>query len=312
MLRDLRSLPVGLFGSVMGLAGLGLACRNASAVLPLTPVFGELWIGLAALALILLLAAYALKLLRHADAVREELTNSALIGFCAALPVGMTLVAAGIAPYSLAAGQLLWWFGVPLMLACQAWALWRLATGKVKLAQFNGGWLIVIVGGIVMPFAGLALGHETIGAWMFSFSALAAPFVLGALARRFFAVPPLPPPLLPSWFIVLVPPSLIYVNGDNLWPEHGGPPLEFLFHAALLLAAILLVWARGFWRWPFGAPWWAFTFPLDALAGAASHYAREHPGGPWTAIAAITLLVATAAVALVLARTLAALAQRGA
>ena len=99
-----------------------------------------------------------------------------------------------------------------------------------------------------------------------------------------------------------MPPSLIYANGLALFPE--AQFLESLYLAGLVLLLALLVYARGFWRWPFGPAWWAFTFPLDALAYAATRYAQEHPVGPWKAIAGAALLLATVVVALVLARSL--------
>lgn len=307
MAQSLRHVPVGMFGAVMGLAGLGLACRASSTVLPVPPQLSAFWFALAALALVVLLAAYALKALRYFDAVREELANPALIGFCAALPVGMALVAAGAEPYSRVVGQLLWWCAVPLMLALQAWALALLLRGRVRLAHVNGGWLIVTVGGIVMPFAGLPLGHESLATGMFCVSAVAAPFFMAAILYRQYAGPALPPPLRPSLFILLVPPSLIYVNGDTLWPGQGVAVLEYLYFLALPLAAALIFSARGFRSWPFGAPWWAFTFPLDALAGAAAYFAKANPAAPWRMLAGGLLLLAMAAVLLVLLRTLLAL-----
>jgi tellurite resistance protein len=65
--------------------------------------------------------------------------------------------------------------------------------------------------------------------------------------------------------------------------------------------------SRSFLRWPFGPPWWAFTFPLDALAYAAARYALDHPEPLWRALAAITLLLAAAFVVLALVKSLAAL-----
>lgn len=304
MAPSLRFLPAGMFGSVMGLAGLGLACRSAPPLLPVAPWLAESCIGLALLALTALLGAYLLKALRHFGAVRDEFSNPALIGFCATLPVGLTLAAAGSQRYSADLAQLLWWCGAPLLLTLQAWMLVRLCTGRVRLAQVNGGWLIVLVGGIVMPFGGLPLGHRMLSAGMFCASALAAPFVIAAILRRAWRGPALPEPLRPSWFILLVPPSVIYVNGSALWPGESAALLESLYWLALPLAAALCVSARGFWRWPFGAPWWAFTFPLNALAAAAILYAKDHPQGPWPALAGALLLLAAAAVALVLLRTL--------
>ncbi len=287
----------------MGLAGLGLACRGAA----LPALFADLWIALGSLALALLLPAYFFKVLRHPDAVKEEFTNPALLGFCGALPVALTLVAVGIAPWTRELAEILWWPGIALLVVFQFWMLIRLLSGGIALAQANGGWLIVLVGGIVVPTSGLPLGHAEISAYTFGVSATLAPFVVGLLLYRTLFGPPLPAPFRPTLFIVLVPPSLIYANGVALSGEPAGILLQGLFFCALPLAAALLIASRDFMRWPFGAPWWAFTFPLDALAGAASQYARSHPAGPWPAVAAVALVLAGAFVVLVLYRTLAAL-----
>jgi tellurite resistance protein len=114
--------------------------------------------------------------------------------------------------------------------------------------------------------------------------------------------------LRPSWFILLVPPSLIYANGLALYPE--ATFLEALYGFAVILAAALLIYARGFARWAFGPPWWAFTFPLDALAYAAVRYAQQHPAPVWRALAAAALLLAAFSVLLVLWRTLRSAASR--
>jgi tellurite resistance protein len=120
--------------------------------------------------------------------------------------------------------------------------------------------------------------------------------------------PPLPEALRPSWFILLVPPSLIYANGVALYQETFF--LENLYFFSLVLGAALLLYAARFWRWPVGAPWWAFTFPLDALAYAAARYAQDHPSPTWRAVAGATLLLATLFVVLVLWRTLRSAASR--
>jgi len=55
------------------------------------------------------------------------------------------------------------------------------------------------------------------------------------------------------------------------------------------------------------AVWWAFTFPLDALAYAAARYAQSHPSMPWKLVAALALAVATLFVVVVLWKMFAAL-----
>ena len=166
------------------------------------------------------------------------------------------------------------------------------------------------VGGIVVPSSGLPLGHPDASRLLFGISAFAAPVVLLLLAYRARKGPPLPLPMRPSWFILLVPPSLIYANGITLFAQTFF--LESLYFAALILGAALLVNARTLWQWPFGAPWWAFTFPLDAVAYAAARYAQDHPAPLWQALSGATLALATLFVATVLLRFLAAILRSGA
>ena len=302
-----------MYGAVMGLAGLGLTARAAATVFPgvvrAPAYFTELWVFLGVVALGVLLPAYLLKLIRHPAAVREDFTNPATLGFCGALPVGMTLVAGGIAPYSAFIGNLLWWAGCALLLAFQVWALVRWLSGGIELAKLNAGWLIILVGGIVVPGPGIALGHVEASRFFFGVSATIAPVLTALLLYRAMVAAPLPEALRPSWFILLVPPSLIYANGVALFSFEF---LEILYFSGLVLAVALLVYARNFLRWPFAPSWWAFTFPLDALAYAAARYAQGHPSMLWQTVAAAALAVATLFVVVVLWKTVRSAASRAA
>ena len=298
----------------MGLAGLGLTARAAAPVFPgvlkAPAYFTEPWTAAAVIALLVLLTAYGVKLARNPAAVREDFTDPALLGFCGALPVGMTLVAGGIGPYLPATASALWWAGCALLAAFQVWGVLRLLMGGVELARLNAGWFILMVGGIVVPGPGLALGHAAASHFFFGISVSIAPVLAALLVYRAAVAAPLPEALRPTWFILLVPPSLIYANGLALFP--GLQLLENLYFLALLLAAALLVYARGFLRWPFAPAWWAFTFPLDALAYAGVRYAQDHPSPLWRGVAGAALLLATLFVLLVLWRTLRSAASRAA
>ena len=303
---NLRELHVGNYGAVMGLAGLGLSARVAATELPgyvRAPAYvTEPWVAAGALALLILLLLYAMKLIRHPDAVRDDFVNPMTLGFCGALPVGMTLVAGGLAPYWFPLANILWCTGAALLLCFQVWALYRWLWGGIALEQVNAGWLIIMVGGIVVPGAGIGLGHLEASHFLFGVSATAAPLLMALLFYRVIVGPPLAEALRPSWFILLVAPALVYAHGTAFYEDFAF--VENLFFFGTLLAVALLVYARGLLRWPFGAPWWAFTFPLDALAYAASRYALDHPEPLWQVLAAVTLVLAAAFVTLALVRSL--------
>ena len=293
---NVRHVPIGMYGAVMGLVGLGLSARAAATVLPgyvRAPAYvTEPWVAAGVLLFIVLVPLYLAKLVRHPDAVREEFTNPISLGFCGALPVGMFLVGGGLAPYWFAIADAIWWIGFVMLLAFQAWTLTRWLSGGIELAQVNAGWLIIMVGGIVAPGPGIALGHADASRFIFGVSATAAAILMPLLLYRAMAGAALPDRLRPSWFILLVPPSLIYANGIALYP--GLFFLENLYYFGLALVVALLIVSRRCFSWAFSPAWWAFTFPLDALAYAASRHALDHPGGLWQALAALTLLLAAA------------------
>ena len=302
----MRNLPIGLFGAVMGLVGLGLSARATATVLPgllrAPAYFTELWVALGTLLFIILIVMYCIKVVRYPGLVKAEFWNPVTLGFCGALPVGMSLVAGGIAPYQPATGNVLWWASFVLLLAFQMFTFYRWLSGGMELAQLNAGWLIVMVGGIVLPGPALALGLAEAARFTFGVSATVAPILMALLLYRAAFGPPLPEPLRPSWFILLVPPSLVYANGVALY--QGAFFLENLYFFGLVLGVALLAYARGFARWSFAASWWAFTFPLDALAYAAARYAQDHPEPLWRGLAGATLALATFFVLAVLWRTL--------
>ena len=310
-MASVRYLPVGLFGSVMGLSGLALSARAAAVALPGTvrapAYFTEPWGALGAIAFAVLLPAYVLKWIRYPADARAEFVDPARLGWCATLPVGMTLLAGAISPYLTAFADALWCSAVALLLIFQVLGFVRLLQGGIDLAQVNGSWMILFIGGIVVPGGGLALGHEEVARALFGLSAAATPFVMGLIFFRVVVGPPLPEGARPGWFIFIVPPSLIYAHGLTFYGDLA--VLDNLFFFATMLTVALLAYARGFLRWPFSATWWAFTFPLDAYAFAAARYAQGHPTTLWKGAAGAALAAATLAVTIVLVKTLVALAR---
>lgn len=299
----LKNVAMGWFGAVMGLAGLGLACRGAAPVVKQPPAFSEVWVALGALTALVLLLALFFKLIVDFKALREEIADPARLGFCATLPIGVTLVAGGLQPYAEEVARVIWWCGAAPLLVFQIWTLARWLHEDFELAHVNGGWMIVLISGIVMPSAGVPLGEDGMSRVMFGISTAATPFVMGLVFWRTVIGPRIPDALRPTWFIFLVPPSLIYANGLALYPGAPGLGLEAMFFSTLLLVPALLLASRGFLRWPFTRAWWAFTFPLDAVAGAAANYARSHPGGPWPAVTAIALGLAILFVVIAIYKT---------
>lgn len=292
--------PIGLFAAVMGLVGLGLAGRAAAPLFPgvfrAPAYFTELWVALGLLAFAALVVLYARKIALEPQAVRAELTEPAKLGFAGAPGVAASLVAAGLAPYSPGVAGTLWWIALALNAAILVRGLARLAQLGFRTRELHPGWIVVCMGGIVLPTGGIALGYREAAQWAFCVGAAAGLLLVVPLLRA----APLPERIRPTWFILLAPPSLLYLNGSALFNE---ALFEAFFFLAIAVLAALLFYARSLHRWGFGPAWWSITFPLDAFALAATRYARDH-GGPWKALAGFAVVLATLAVAWMVLRTI--------
>lgn len=297
----MKNLQTSWFAAVMGLAGLGLASRGTE-FFARHPGFSETWVTLAAVMLALLLIGFLFKLFTDFRSIGEEFGDPARLGFCATLPLSLTLVAGGLQLHAPRLANGLWWIGAALLVVFQVLALARWLSGGIELAKVNPGWMIMLIGGIVVPSAGVPLGNLEMSRFCFGASALAAPVVMGLVLYRTVAGPAIPEAARPTLFVFAVPPSLIYANGVALWG--AGPVLDAVFFGAVVVTTALLCASWTFLVWPFTSAWWSFTFPLDAFAVAAAHYARTHPAGPWPKIATAALIVAVIFVLIALYKTI--------
>lgn len=305
--QSVRFLPVSLFGAAMGLFGVGLTGRLAHTLLGWPFWIGEAWLAIGLVVLGALLAGYAVKALRHADALRAEWADPAQAMFAGALPIALTLAAGALAPYARAVAVPLWWLGALGLLAWQVVALARVLRGGIEIAHIHPGWALTFIGGIVVPLGAITLDMRHAADVSFAVSLVMTPVVLAFIVWRLMVGPPVPDGAKPLAFILIVPPAVIYINYPPMFEEHAGFGLGALYYLAWLLALALAWNARHVRRWPFTPAWWAFTFPLAGLAAASLRHLESHPGPLTTATAAFALVVANLVVAIVLVRALAAL-----
>jgi len=311
---SLERFPAGLFGAPMGLIGLGLVLREAAHFWPVPSLMAEFWVWVGTLVFLALTVCYVLKWLRFRAAAQAELADPLRMCFVSALPVAGGLVAGGLLPYVPMVADGLWWLCVVLFLALQILGLARWFSG-VELAHIHGGWMIMLLAGLVFPISGLPLQHIDMTRFMYGTAIIAAPFVVGFIVYRMVAGPQLPDPLKPTIFIILVPGGLLYANYPIVSSEVPLFALAATFYCALTVLAALIVFARNCHRWPFGPPWWAFTFPLDSMAAGGMRHLRvlQALGGPvnpvWNVLALGLLALAFAVVSIVSVRAIAALAR---
>jgi tellurite resistance protein len=301
---SVRNLPVSLFASVMGLAGLALAWRLAHHSLGAPALVGEA-IGAFALAVFLLVsAAYLTKLAKHPTAVHAEFHHPVAGNFFGTIVISILLLSAVVEPYSAPAAHTIWIVGVVSTFALCFVVFSRLLKGKVDAAHAVPAWLIPGVATLDIAVTG---GHMPM-AWAAEANLLAcaigavlALLLIAMIVSRLVHRDPLAAGMAPSLMILMAPFPVGFLAYCNVM---GGVDrfAALLFYFGLFMFVVLApkVFRPGV---KFSPAWWAIGFPMAALANAALKYAEFRANGPLWIIAIALLGALSLALAVLTVRT---------
>jgi tellurite resistance protein len=178
-----------------------------------------------------------------------------------------------------------------------------------EVQHANPSWFIPVVGNILVPLAAVDHGLNEI-AWFFFSIGLVFWLVLQTIVfNRMIFHHPLPAKLAPTFFILMAPPAVGFIAYVRLTGSVDGFA-RVLLYTGLFTALLLLALFRKFIGIKFFLSWWAYSFPMAALTIATMLMYRM-TGFAFFAAVAWTLLVAlTAIIAVLVARTLKAIASR--
>ena len=293
--------PVGLFASVMGLAGLSIAWRLAARE------GAPVWIGdglavLAWLAFVLLAGLQLRRIWTDRPAWLTELRQPATAPFLGTFWISLLLL-----PMLLPAGlpaRAMWLAGVAGMLVCAWRNFLQWTAGAQEEGQVSAAWLIPVVGLLDIPLAFPLLGPPALAEVVLF--ALAAGFVLAIpVFALVFARLVLRPPAAPPTLLILLAPFAVGFSAYVTMAGAVDALARALFYLDLFLLAVLLprTWTllRG---QPFRLNWWALSFPLAASAVAAQRYALAMHTLFGRVVAPLLLALATVAIAALLWRSL--------
>lgn len=295
----LKFLMPGWFVIVMGLSGLTLAWHNAAPLLGQLAVAVAQGMGWLTAGVALVLAALSfLRWQRYPQAVYEDVAHPVRHVFVAAMPISLILLATVATALSGPSRptQALWVLGSAWQFAVTAWALSRwlalpLPTGIPAASQalwpsITPALLIPVVGNVLAPLAGVALGLPAWSAAQLGVGLLLWPVVLTLMVVRVGVAGVWPARLLPTTFITIAPPAVIGLGLLKL----GAPTL--LAWMAWGMALFFLLWSTRVIRLmltqTFNLTFWALSFPLAAFSALTL---RLTPLAPWPFQAlALTLL----------------------
>jgi tellurite resistance protein len=295
-------LPVGLFGSVMGLTGLSVAWRLAHQRYGVPDGIAVVIAALAMLAFVLVAAGYAVKLVTAFATVRMEFRHPIAGNLFGTILISLLLLPIVLAPFAHRLAQILWVIGAAGMLAFAWLIVSRWMSDRQQVAHATPAWIIPVVGLLDVPLALPALGLPPMHGLMVLALAVGLFFAIPLFTlifSRLLFEPPLPDALKPSLMILVAP----FAVGYSTYTETVGQTdlfAEALYMLTLFVLAVLLGQLRTLpLCCPFRVSWWAVSFPLAACSIAALRFASAQP----------SLITDGIAIALLLGRTLVGIAR---
>ena len=260
-------------------------------------------LAVSAVMLALVVLAYGLKALRHPGAVVHEWNHPVRIAFFPAISISLLLFATALVEPMPVAAHVIWWIGTLLQggLALAVISAW-IGHRPFQPGMMTPAWFIPAVGNVIVPLAGVRLGHPEIS-WLFFSGGLVFWVVLLTLVmNRLMFHDPLPGKMLPTLMILIAPPAVAFSAWLRL-EEVPGPFGHFLLSAAYVFALVVVTQVGKFRRMPFALSWWALSFPLAALAIASFGYAHAAGSAAHRVIGAGLLALLVAVVAVLIGRT---------
>ncbi len=261
----LEHFPVSFFAMVMGMAGFTIAWQKCAATLHFGGLFHTLLAPVTLLLFVVLSALYGWKLARHRKAVLRELHDPVKLNFFPAFSISLLLLAIVLLPSARSAAHLIWLLGVAVHLGFTLYVMqvWIHHQG-LEIHHINPAWFIPVVGNVLVPIAGVPLGHVETSWFFFSIGIVFWLVLFTIIFYRVLFHQPLPEKLMPTFFILIAPPAV----GFLAYLKLTGEPDAFarvLYHLALFLTLLLATQYRHFLRLRFFLSWWAYSFPLAAV-----------------------------------------------
>jgi tellurite resistance protein len=218
-----------------------------------------------------------LRLVRHPQAWAEDRAHPVRHSFMAAMPASVILlvtVAVSLfnpgretTPVLFALVNAAWWLGSVVLWCVTLWTLsrWWLGNkpGGLQWAVLTPALFIPVVGNVLVPLAGVPLGHLEWSAAQFGLGVMFWPVVLVLLMVRVATQGLWPERMLPASLILVAPPAVIGLSAL----QFGAPALLVwgLWGAALFCLVWALTLMQRIIAQPFSMAHWGLSFPLAAF-----------------------------------------------
>ena len=261
----LKFFPIMMFAIVMGLSGLTIAWQKAAQWLGAPHAVGQYLLYIDSVVFALVMLTYIIKLLVYPQAVMNEWKHPVRINFFSAVSISALMLAIIYKEEYRAISSYFWYAGTIFHTFMTLYTISFWVNHNQELKHSNPAWFIPIVGNILIPVGGVGFAPTQVLMYYFSVGLFFWIVLFAILLNRIIFHHQMPQKFVPTLFILLAPPAVAFIAYFKLFHELDTFAV-FLFDIAVFFTLMLIFMAKNFFGLKFFISWWAFIFPVAAMA----------------------------------------------
>ncbi len=291
----LKFFPIMMYAVVMGLSGLTITYQKAAIWLDFPYIIGEILAYATTTVFIIISYIYIKKILKYKMAVKNEFSHPIRINFFAAVSISMLMLAIIYKENFPALSAVFWYPGTLLhfYLTMHTISFW--INHNQEIDHSNPAWFIPIVGNVLVPVAGIGFADMGLLLYFFSVGMFFWIILFALILNRIIFHNQMAVKFMPTLFILIAPPAVGFIAYFKMFGV-----IDFfaamLFNLALFFTILVTFMYKNFIKIKFFISWWAFVFPVAAMAISAMLMYNQNSGIfllllAYAMIAAITIIV---------------------
>ena len=299
----LKFFPIMMYATVMGMSGLTIMYQKAALWLGFSALIGEGLMAITTLLFGAISVIYIAKFLKYFPAVKKEFSHPVRINFFAAVSISMLMLAIIYKEHYPSVAALFWYPGALLhfYLTMHTISFW--INNNQELDHSNPAWFIPIVGNVLIPVAGVGFASQGVLLYFFSTGIFFWVILFAILLNRIIFHHQMANKFMPTMFILIAPPAVGFIAYVKIY-EVVDTFAMILFNLALFFTFLIAFMYKNFIKIKFFISWWAFVFPVAAMAISTMLMYHQTQDVPLLVLAYTMIAVTSIIITIVIYQTL--------
>jgi tellurite resistance protein len=262
----IQNFPISFLAVALGLMGFTLAWQKAEETLKIPFKISTYLLYFSIMIFIIILIVYLIKIFKYPHEVKKEFNHPIKLNFFPLLAKVLLIISVIYLGLNMTISKYVWWAGVILqfifiIIVMSSWV----QNTNFEIHHMNPAWFIPVVGCVIIPIAGIKHFSPELSWFFFSIGLFWWLILTTIIINRVIFHMPVPDKLVPTFFILFAPPVIGFIALTKLLGEQSVFG-NLLYYFGLFMFILIIAQYKLFIKIKFYLSWWAYSFPLAALA----------------------------------------------